>query len=42
MKNANWKEFAELTGIVAIVASLLFVGLQLKQGHEIALATQYH
>ncbi len=41
MKFADWKEFAELIGIVAIVASLLFVGLQLKQGHEIALATQY-
>jgi hypothetical protein len=42
MKIADWKELAELIGIVAIVASLLFVGLQLKQGHEIALATQYH
>jgi len=41
MKIADWKELAELIGIVAIVASLLFVGLQLKQGHEIALATQY-
>ena len=41
MKFTDWKELAELIGIVAIVASLLFVGLQLKQGHEIALATQY-
>jgi len=30
-----------LVGIVAIIASLLFVGLQLKQSHEIALGTQY-
>ncbi len=42
VKIADWKGYAELIGIVAIVASLLFVGLQLKQGHEIALATQYH
>jgi len=41
VKFTDWKELAELIGIVAIVASLLFVGLQLKQGHEIALATQY-
>ncbi len=37
----HWKEIAELVGIVAIVASLIFVGLQMKQGHEIALAAQY-
>jgi hypothetical protein len=42
VKIAHWKEIAEFFGIVAIVASLIFVGLQLKQGHEIALATQYH
>jgi hypothetical protein len=42
VKFAEWKEIVELIGIVAIVASLLFVGLQLKQSHEIALATQYH
>jgi hypothetical protein len=41
MKFADWKDIAELVGIVTIVASLLFVGLQLKQSHEIALATQY-
>ena len=39
---ANWKEIAELTGIAAIVASLIFVGMQMKQSHEIALAAQYH
>ena len=41
MKLTNWKEFAELIGIAAIVASLVFVGLQLKQSQEIALAAQY-
>jgi hypothetical protein len=41
MKNSDWKDTAELIGIVAIVASLGFVGLQLRQSHEIALATQY-
>jgi len=41
MKFADWKDSAELIGIVAIVASLVFVGLQLRQSHEIALATQY-
>ncbi len=41
MKFADWKDSAELIGIVAIVASLVFVGLQLRQSHDIALATQY-
>ena len=41
MKNTNWKDFAELIGIAAIVASLIFVGLQMKQAHEIALAEIY-
>ena len=41
MRDTNWKDIAELTGIAAIVASLIFVGLQLKQSHEIALAAQY-
>lgn len=41
MKFSQWKDIAELIGLVAIVASLIFVGLQLKQSQEIALATQY-
>ena len=41
MRFTEWKEIAELIGLVAIVASLVFVGLQLKQSQEIALATQY-
>ena len=36
MKHTNWKEIAELFGIAAIVASLVFVGLQLKQEDEVA------
>ncbi len=38
MKEANWKDLAELVGIAAIVASLIFVGFQLKQERAIARA----
>ena len=41
MMPTNWKSVVEFIGVVAIVASLIFVGLQIKQGHEIALAAQY-
>jgi hypothetical protein len=41
MKSMSWKDVAEFVGIAAIVASLLFVGLQLKQSQEIAIAAQY-
>ena len=41
MQFSKWKEVAELVGLGAIVASLIFVGLQLKQSQEIALANQY-
>ncbi len=41
MSSSNWREIAELIGIGAIVASLIFVGLQLQQSQEIAVATQY-
>jgi hypothetical protein len=42
LKNlSNWKDIAELIGITAIVASLLFVGLQMKQSQDIAVADQY-
>ena len=37
----NWKDIAELSGIVAIVASLIFVGLQLQQEQEIAIVDTY-
>ena len=38
MAKTNWKDTAELLGIAAIVASLIFVGFQLRQDREIALA----
>jgi len=41
MRFSEWKEIAELVGLAAIIASLVFVGLQLKQSQDIALATQY-
>jgi hypothetical protein len=41
MSNSNWRHHAELIGIAAIVASLVFVGLQLKQSQDIAIAAQY-
>ena len=42
MRSISWKSVAEFVGIGAIVASLVFVGLQLKQSQEIAIAAQYH
>jgi hypothetical protein len=36
LKANKWKDGAELVGIVAIVASLIFVGLQLRQDQTIA------
>ena len=42
MKKTNLKEVAELIGIASIVASLIFVGMQLKQSQQIAIASQYH
>ena len=38
MKNSIWKDYVEITGIVAIVASLMFVGLQMRQDRYIAVA----
>lgn len=38
LKGANWKDTVELVGIGAIVASLIFVGLQMRQEQEIARA----
>jgi hypothetical protein len=37
MKSVHWKDIAELVGIAAIVASLTFVGLQLKQDARVAM-----
>ena len=41
MPSGNWRDIAELIGIGAIVASLIFVGLQLQQSQEIAVGSQY-
>ena len=41
MKKFNWRDLTEMVGIVAIVASLIFVGMQLMQSQEIAIASQY-
>ena len=41
MNHTNWKDIAELLGIGAIVASLIFVGLQIQQDQEIAIAATY-
>ena len=38
MKPVNWKDIAELVGLAAIVASLIFVGLQMKQDRQLARA----
>ena len=42
MNDLNWKQAAELIGMAAIVASLIFVGLQLKQSQDVAISTQYN
>ena len=41
MKSTNWKDIVELIGFAAIVGSLIFVGLQMKQSQEIALSDAY-
>jgi len=41
MNYSKLKDSAELIGIAAIVASLIFVGLQMKQNQDIAIASQY-
>ena len=38
MKSVGWKDVVELVGIVAIVASLVFVGQELRQTRDIALS----
>ena len=41
MTTANWKTSAELIGMATIVASLIFVGLQLRQEQAIAIVDTY-
>lgn len=38
MKSTNWKDLGEFIGIAAIVASLIFVGLQMRQSQQLATA----
>jgi len=38
MRTTDWKDIAELVGIAAIVASLVFVGQQLRQDRAVAQA----
>ena len=41
MDMAKLNDWLQIVGIFAVVASLIFVGLQLKQTQEIAIAGQY-
>ena len=41
MDSAKLNDWMQVLGIFAVVASLIFVGLQMKQSQEIAIATQY-
>jgi hypothetical protein len=41
LKPANWKTVAEFVGISAIIGSLIFVGLQLRQEQAIAIVDTY-
>ena len=38
MQYRNWKDITEFVGIVAIVASLIFVGMQMRQDQVIAVS----
>ena len=42
MDSAKLNDWMQVIGIFALVASLVFVGLQMKQSQEIAIAAQYH
>ena len=41
MSATSWKDVAELIGIAAIVASLVFVGLELRQTQTALMASTY-
>ena len=41
MNFSRWKDVTELVGIAAIVASLIFVGMEMRQAQEIAIADGY-
>ena len=35
MKTTNWRTVAELTGMAAIVASLIFLAMEVRQNHQV-------
>jgi len=41
MNSKNLNDWLQIIGIIGVIASLIFVGLQLKQSHEIALSAAY-
>ena len=41
MNSAKLHDWIQIVGMAAIIASLIFVGLQLKQAQDIAIAAQY-
>ena len=41
MDTAKLNDWMQVVGMFALVASIVFVGLQMRQSHEIALANQY-
>lgn len=41
MKSNKWRDWLEVVGIFSVVASLIFVGLQMRQAHEISLSQAY-
>ena len=41
MRSTNWKSLMELVGVAAIVASLVFVGFQLRQDRELMTVATY-
>ena len=41
MNSARINDSLQIIGLFGVIASLVFVGLQLKQSHEIALAEIY-
>lgn len=40
--NLNWKAIAELIALISVVASLLFVGYELRLSREVALTDSYY
>ena len=40
MNTAKVRDWLEIIGLISIAASLIFIGLQMKQTQEIALASQ--